>query len=199
MTWTYCICLSHHEVILPKSFIVKKREVRSGLVRTSNIHDFMFGFQHLHTGRHISLSPSLSPHSWALTVPMTVFPIARERSAAPILRECSINCWGDPWQQRSSEPPPSLSTSLTHSLSQTHTSRLYTLYVAGMHRGGLTLNDSRWQISLSRWPTGSQSVNCPKAALHQRQVTADRTRTSDHWKRPYFWTEKMVVANVSGA
>lgn len=42
------------------------------------------------------------------------FRTARERSAAPILRECSIKCWGDPWQQRSSNQPPSLTTSLTH-------------------------------------------------------------------------------------
>lgn len=197
MTWTCCICLSHHEVILPKSFILKKCEVGSCThlnhprfyLRVSTPTNWTS-----HLTFTVTFTTFMSAHS-----PTEVFPIALERSAAPILRECSINCWGDPWQQRSSEPPPSLSTSLTHSLSQTHSSRLYTLCVAGMHRGGLALNDSRWQISLSRWPTGSQSVNCPKAALHQRQVTADRTRTSDHWKRPHFWTEKMVVANVSRA
>lgn len=110
-----CICLSYHGVLL-KSFILKTHEVRS----YAHPKYLWFYFRvstptpwTSHLTWTVFFTKLLS--EWALKVLMSIFPTALERSASPILRECSINCWGDPWQQRSSNQPPSLSTSLTHS------------------------------------------------------------------------------------
>lgn len=98
-------------------------------------------------------------------------PSAPERSAAPILRECSINCWGDPWQQRSSNQPPSLSYSLSHLQAQ--------LTLRQCNR--VNRRNHCEQHPLRRFSikvTDGEPASCPKTAPHQRQVSADRTRTS---------------------
>lgn len=102
------------------------------------------------------------------------FPTSPEGSAVPTLHECSTHCWGDPWQQRSSNQPLSLSYTHPDTHTDTRTFNLYTLSVnvVGMHRGRNTLSGSRWDISASRWPAGS-----PKAAPQHQ--SADQTRNSE--------------------
>lgn len=98
---------------------------------------------HFHLGRRSSTFCGVWGGSRAWT---RFFPTALERGAAPILRECSINCWGDPWQQRSSNQPPSLSTSLT--LSRTNT------YLQTPHSRSPLLECSEEGITRKRLPPG---------------------------------------------
>jgi len=50
-----------------------------------------------------------------------------------------------------------------------------------MHRRGIGLNGSRWQISASRWPTGSQPAARKQLHIRARwQQTAPALRTTDN-------------------
>lgn len=137
---------------------------------------------------------------WQVAALTRFFPTALERVAAPILRECSINCWGDPWQQRSSNQPPSLSTSLT--LSRTNT------YLQTPHSHSPLLECSEGGITRKRLPlienfvikvTDREPAKWPTRAAHQGQVTAERTRCLGPLERLHFRTDRMLVANLSGA
>lgn len=152
---------------------------------------------HFHLGRRSSTFCGVWGGSRAWT---RFFPAALERGAAPILRECSINCWGDPWQQRSSNQPPSLSTSLT--LSRTNT------YLQTPHSRSPLLECSEEGITRKRLPlvenlvikvTDREPAKWPTRAAHQGQVTAERTRCSGPLERLHFRTDRMLVANLSGA
>lgn len=100
------------------------------------------------------------------------------------MQRCSHPTWMQHkllrWSMATEEQQPTAEPVLHAHTHITPVSTHFFLSVAGMYRGGITVNGCRWQISVSRWPTGSQPANLETAA-HQRQVTADWTR----WKRTH--------------
>ena len=152
--------------------------------------------------RHVSPSPSRSARcSASPPSSFRFFPTAPEHSAAPILRECSMKCWGDPWQQSSSNQPPSLSSSLTHthihSLSHTHTHRqsLHTLRQCNRntprrkHSDRLPLKNT----SVSRWPSGSQPASRPAARL----ISSSSSAPGDSRRDPHLGAPQ-TATSVNG-
>lgn len=159
--------------------------LRSGLMRTPNIYDFILGFQHQHLEPHTSLEPPFSPNCWSFVSAQSP---NVDFSDSTRTQRCSHPTWMQHkllrWSMATEEQQPTAEpVHLTHTLSQTHTFRLYTLSVnrAGIHWGGITVNDSRWEISLSRWPTGRQSTGRKQLHISARwQQTRPAPRTTEN-------------------